>query len=92
MRTTPAGVPVRTFLLAHHSLQQEAGRPRQARLRIHVFAAGPLAQACAELRPQATVEVEGFLSRASYRREATHLALHAQRIHILADTEGQHED
>ncbi len=94
LRVSPAGIPVGAFLLAHRSRRTEAGLAREARLRIRVLAAGPLAERAARLMPGARVEVSGFLSRSSYRREDTHLALHAQHIHIVEDESSHrnHED
>ncbi len=89
LRTTPAGIPVAAFLLGHRSRQTEAGLAREARLRIRVLAAGPLAEQAARLAPGTQVEVSGFLSRSSYRREDTHLALHAQHIRIVEDEASQ---
>jgi len=91
-RVTPGGVPIATFLLAHRSHQCEAGLPREAWLRIRVLAAGDLAPRAAALAVGAEVEVEGFLSRSSYRREPTHLALHAHTLRIVERNEPIHEE
>ena len=83
-RMTPAGVPISRFLLEHHSGQQEAGLPREARCRIPVMACGEtLASIARRLAPEARVRVQGFVSRANHREGEYRLVLHAARIDIL---------
>ena len=83
-RITPAGVPISRFLLEHHSGQQEAGLPREARCRIPVMACGEaLVRVARHLAPEARVRVQGFVSRANHREGEYRLVLHAARIDIL---------
>ena len=83
-RVTPAGVPISRFLLDHHSGQQEAGLPREARCRIPVMACGDaLAGIARRLAPDARVRVQGFVSRANHREGEYRLVLHAARIDLL---------
>ena len=83
-RITPAGIPISRFLLEHHSDQQEAGRPREARCRIPVMACGEaLVSVARQLAPNARVRVLGFVSRANHREGEYRLVLHAARIDIL---------
>ena len=84
-RFTPAGVPISRFLLEHHSTQQEAGLPREARCRIPVMACGAaLAGIARRLAPGVHVRVQGFVSRANHREGEYRLVLHAAHIDILA--------
>jgi len=84
-RVTPAGVPISRFLLEHHSGQQEAGLPREARCRIPVMACGDaLAGIARRLTPDAHIRVRGFVSRANHREGEYRLVLHAAHIDILA--------
>lgn len=84
-RVTPAGVPISRFLLEHHSGQQEAGLPREARCRIPVMACGDaLAGIARRLAPDTHVRVRGFVSRANHREGEYRLVLHAAHIDILA--------
>ncbi len=83
-RVTPAGVPISRFLLEHHSEQQEAGLPREARCRIPVMACGEaLAGIAGRLAPGVRVRVRGFVSRANHREGEYRLVLHAAHIDIL---------
>lgn len=83
-RITPAGVPISRFLLEHHSGQQEAGLPREARCRIPVMACGEaLVRITRQLAPTTRVRVQGFISRANHREGEYRLVLHAAHIDIL---------
>ena len=92
-RRSPAGIPIARFTLAHDSVQVEAGRPRQARLRIGVVAAGEGLQAAVRrLAEPAVVRVAGFLASAGYRAGEHRLVLHAQRIELLNEPINERED
>ena len=83
-RTTPGGIPISRFSLEHRSRQQEAGHEREVGCRIVVVAAGDELQAVTTgLHTGDRVRVEGFISRSSYRDEATQLVLHARRLERL---------
>lgn len=69
MRMTPAGVPSIRFTVEHRSTVEEAGHPRQVECRLRVAALGPMAEAASRVAPGSVVEIEGFLTRASYRSE-----------------------
>lgn len=70
-RYTPGGVPRRRFWLEHRSRQEEAGAPREARLRMAVILVGQSwLERGPELREGGRVRVEGFLARAGYQGEA----------------------
>lgn len=81
IRFSPAGLPIVSFTLEHHSQQWEADRPRQAHCRIRVLACGQrLVNQVAELEPGTWVRAQGFLSRANSRYGQAQLVLHVHRI------------
>ncbi len=80
-RYSPAGIPIRRFVLEHRSAQREAGQPREARCRLLVMVCGhDLQPLVADLQPGTNVQVTGFLSRADNRLGETRLVLHATQI------------
>lgn len=87
-RVSPAGIPISRFPIEHQSQCQEAGLPREVRLRLGAVATGhELQAAIGELRVGTRVRLEGFLARTGYRSEEYRLVLHAQSIHILNDAD-----
>ncbi|WJW74791.1 primosomal replication protein N [Thiohalobacter sp. IOR34] len=87
-RHSPAGIPLGRFTLEHQSRQQEAGMPRQARLRITVKAAGDLLlQRLRTLQRGDRVRVRGFLNRDNHRNGEQRLVLHAEQIESLPGSE-----
>ena len=81
LRTTPAGIPIARFVLAHRSRQQEAGRMRDVECRVAVVASGaPLAAVIAGCAAGSWCEVRGFVSRAGYRAPDMRIELHALEI------------
>lgn len=92
-RHSPAGIPIARFTLEHDSIQVEADRPRQARMRIAVAAAGEgLQSAVRQLSEGAGVQVAGFLASAGYRSGEYRLVLHAKRIELLNESTNERED
>jgi len=88
IRYSPAGIPIARFTLEHESDQVEAQRPRRARLRIGVVAAGEALQHGLHGVTEATaLRVAGFLANAGYRAGDCRLVLHAQRIELLNEHE-----
>ena len=84
-RCSPAGLPIASFTLEHHSRQSEADISREARCRIQVLAGGnTLAPAAEKLQPGSWVRVRGFISRANHRHGEARLVLHAEQIEALA--------
>jgi primosomal replication protein N len=84
LRTTPAGIPIARFVLAHRSRRQEAGRPREVECRLVVVASGEaLAAGLKQLPTGSWLKVRGFLSRAGYRAPDTRIELHALDIEIV---------
>jgi len=79
VRVSPAGVPQQDLLVAHRSLQREAGLPREARASVTVHLAGDLVRQASSLVPGDRVLVEGFLAMASHR-DTDRLVLHAQTL------------
>jgi primosomal replication protein N len=83
-RTSPVGIPISRFSLEHRSRQLEAGNEREVFCRIVVVVAGEALQAkVAKLSVGDSLKVEGFISRSSYRSEASHLVLHALQLEML---------
>ena len=67
LRRTPAGIPVQSCVLAHESLQHEAGIAREVKLELPAMAIGELARALAAAAPGARVSVTGFMAAKSAR-------------------------
>ncbi|HEC29749.1 MAG TPA: primosomal replication protein N [Gammaproteobacteria bacterium] len=82
-RQTPAGLSVIRFTLEHDSIQQEAGSNRKAQCRIVVTAFGLGISKISDVRKDAKVRVEGFLSYESSRKMESRLILHASDIRVL---------
>ncbi len=83
-RYTPAGIPITSFHLQHHSVQQEAGHPRKAVCTLPVFLAGEdLQRKAGALEAGTRVRVTGFVSRADNRQGEYRLVLHGQRIETV---------
>jgi primosomal replication protein N len=84
LRTTPAGIVIARFVLAHHSRQEEAGQVREVECRLTVVASGePLAGKVQALPAGSWLKVTGFLSRAGYRAPDTRIELHALNIQAV---------
>ena len=84
MRTTPAGILIARFVLAHRSRQVEAGHMREVECRLTVVASGKsLAGMVQELPAGSPVKVTGFVSRAGYRAPDTRVELHALDIQAV---------
>lgn len=69
IRVSPAGVRSVRFTVRHRSVQPEAGMPRQVELTLTAVALGALAEALGGVAVGSTVELVGFLARASTRTE-----------------------
>ena len=81
VRTTPAGIPIARFVLAHRSRRKESGRVRDVECRIMVVASGAgLAKTIAGHPAGSWCRVRGFLSRAGYRAPDLRIELHALEI------------
>lgn len=88
VRTTPAGIRIARFVLAHRSRQPEAGQLRDVECRIAVVASGDALVAGVERLPAGTwVRVSGFISRAGYRAPDMRTELHALEI-LTVDNDG----
>jgi primosomal replication protein N len=83
-RTTPAGIPIARFVLAHRSRRTEAGQVREVECRLTVVASGEALTTGLEKLPAGTwMKVTGFLSRAGYRAPDTRVELHALDIQTV---------
>jgi primosomal replication protein N len=84
LRTTPAGIPIARFILAHRSRRAEAGQVREVECRLSVVASGEaLTTGLAKLPAGTWMKVTGFLSRPGYRAPDTRIELHALNIQIV---------
>ena len=84
VRTTPAGIRIARFVLAHRSRRSEAGKLREVQCRLAVVASGQaLTEGITEHPPGAWLRVKGFLSRAGYRAVDTRIELHASEIQTV---------
>jgi primosomal replication protein N len=91
LRTTPAGIPIARFVLAHRSRRSEAGQLREVECRLTVVASGEALTRGLEKLPAGTwMRVTGFLSRAGYRAPDTRVELHALDIQTVP-ANGRHE-
>jgi primosomal replication protein N len=87
-RFSPAGIPISRFAVEHRSQCEEAGMPREVRLRLGVVASGEQLQPqIAALQAASRVRLQGFLARAGYRSEEHRLVLHLQSIRLLNDAD-----
>ncbi len=83
-RYTPAGIPITSFCLQHHSVQEEAGYPRKAVCTLPVLFAGEAFQERVQkLEAGIRVRVAGFVSRADHRHGEYRLVLHGQHIETV---------
>lgn len=62
LRYTPAGLERIEIKLAHQSVQQQAGNPRQVRFELNALALGEVARQALGLTPGDRVKLEGFLA------------------------------
>jgi len=84
VRTTPAGIRIARFVLAHRSRRSEAGQPREVQCRLSVVASGQaLTVGISEHLPGTWLKVKGFLSRAGYRAADARIELHALEIQTV---------
>ncbi|MFQ5643770.1 MAG: primosomal replication protein N [Thiogranum sp.] len=84
MRTTPAGIPIARFVLAHQSRRSEAGQLRNVECRLSVVASGrELTAGISDWSPGMRIQVKGFLSRAGYRAPDMRIELHALDIQTV---------
>lgn len=68
-RSTPAGVPISSFILLHRSRQMEGGVPRVVECELQVQLTGSEFEATrAELAEGKHVVVQGILSRQSHKQ------------------------
>ena len=76
LRYTPAGIPLLSLVLQHHSEQIEAGMKRKIECEIEAVILGDLAHKPFKLG--ANLIVQGFLAKRSMK--STQLVLHVNRI------------
>ena len=81
LRFTPAGIAVVDAVLAHESVQHEAGHDRQVEFDLAVRFAGDQAERVERLPLGAHVQVQGFL--APRRKGSRNLRLHVTRFALL---------
>jgi primosomal replication protein N len=63
LRYTPAGIPIASAILTHHSKQHEANTERQVEFEIAAIAAGEISKRFMELEMGVVMQFTGFLSR-----------------------------
>jgi primosomal replication protein N len=78
LRHTPAGIPAIECVLAHRSLQQEAGGERRVECDVHAVAFGTIAQALSRIDIGSPLHCEGFVAR-RYRTGSS-IALHLTQV------------
>jgi primosomal replication protein N len=78
LRYTPAGIPVVDFVLAHGSVQNEAGARRKVQCDVDAVAIGELAVKIGGMKVNQPLQVTGFLARNSVGNSK--LTLHATRL------------
>lgn len=80
LRYTPAGVPVMQCMLAHRSVQQEAGIGRQLEFEVRAVGLAEMAHRLEQLQPGTLLTATGFL--APSRKGSRMLVLHLTRIDL----------
>ncbi len=85
MRYAPAGTPIVEFVIAHSSLQDEAGGRRKVQCDVDAVAVGELAVRVDGLQLNQRLQVTGFLARNSMG--IRNLVLHAARIETAGDAD-----
>lgn len=85
LRTTPAGVPVRSFMLMHRSKQIEAGLPREVECEVEAMSLGQTAHLIGQAPIGAQLLLTGFLARKSLR--SAKLVLHVNTIEFVEGNE-----
>ncbi len=65
LRYTPAGIPVVDFVIAHGSVQNEAGTKRKVQCDVDAVAVGELAVRIEKVKINQPLQVKGFLARNS---------------------------
>ncbi len=84
LRYTPTGIPITSFCLQHHSVQQEAGYSRETTCTLQVMVSGEALQECVRgLKQGSRIRVSGFLSRADYRQGEYRLVLHGKHVESI---------
>jgi primosomal replication protein N len=85
IRYTPAGTPIVDFVIAHSSVQDEAGGRRKVQCEIEAVAIGKLAARIDGLKLNQRLQVTGFLARNSIGIKR--LVLHAASVETAGDAE-----
>jgi len=86
LRYSPAGIPIIDFVIAHSSVQIEAGGRRKVQCDVEAVAVGSLADTIEQVKINQSLQVKGFLARDSMGN--TRLKLHATGIELNGgDTE-----
>ena len=78
LRYTPAGIPALECLLAHRSVQKEAGGERKVECELTAVAFGEIARELSALAVGTPLRCEGFIARRY--RTGTSVALHLTRF------------
>jgi primosomal replication protein N len=65
LRHTPAGIPVVDFVIAHGSVQSEAGSKRKVQCDVDAVAVGEMAVKIGTVKINQPLQVTGFLARNS---------------------------
>ncbi len=83
LRHTPAGMPAIDLVLAHRSVQVEAGRRRQVQCELDAVMLGDAAVGATRLGRNQALRVNGFLARRSAGNR--HLVLHVIGAQAIDD-------
>jgi primosomal replication protein N len=65
LRYTPAGIPILDFVIAHSSVQSEAGVKRKVQCDVDAVAVGDMAARIEAVKINQPLQVAGFLARNS---------------------------
>jgi len=85
LRYTPAGIPILDFVIAHNSVQSEAGARRKVQCDVDVVAVGELAVRIEATKINQPLQVAGFLARNSVGNRK--LMLRAVRVEPVGGAE-----
>lgn len=81
LKYTPAGIPVKEFLLLHTSEQVEAKMRRRVECEVRAVAFGDVVNQLSNIGLDTCIRAHGFLAKKSLK--STQLILHIQTLEIL---------
>jgi primosomal replication protein N len=81
LRYTPAGLPLLSFTVRHHSEQTEAEMQRKVECEVPVIAIGKIAEQAKAIQVASQVKLAGFIAKRSLK--SSQLVLHLNAFEII---------